>query len=139
VKLRSKDLTSTKQVEICYVLLGEIRDGTVNAKMSWRKIGSTHSVQFDWSRVMKREEDDADVAGFYHTHPEGFTDLSSKDESTMRAWAFCFGKPLICAIGTSAGIRAWCFEVDGNFKELKEVKRYKRTWLTGIIDNDGES
>lgn len=140
MKLQSKDMTtSNKTVEICYVLLGEIRENKLSAKMSWRKSGTPHSVQFDWNRVMNREEEHADVVGFYHTHPEGFSELSSKDESTMRAWTFCFGKPLICAVATSKGIRAWCFEIDGSSAELLEIRRSNRTRLTGIIYRNGET
>jgi proteasome lid subunit RPN8/RPN11 len=120
-------------VENCYVLLGEFRNGVVHAKMSWRRKGSHSAVEFDWSKAMVREEEKGDVVGFYHTHPEGFVLPSHQDETTMQAWAFSFGKPLVCAIGTSVGVRAWVFETNGVARELDSVELFKPNWLVGFV------
>ena len=95
--------------EIAYVLIGEVKNGILLAKMSWRTRGTESSVLFDGARVLAREESHGDLVGFFHTHPEGFTQPSKRDDDTMAAWCFCFGKPLLCAISTSAGLRAWIY------------------------------
>ena len=86
---------------------------------------------------MAREEKYGDVVGFYHTHPDGFLEPSEQDRATMQAWAFSFGKPLICAIDTSAGLRAWLFDVEGPEKEFDLVELGRPSWLTGHI-KDGK-
>lgn len=114
-------------VEICYVLIGQMRDDQAQAKMMWRKAGGSAHVNFDGAKVLDREESHGDVIGFYHTHPEGFVLPSDRDDRTMAAWCFAFGKPLICAIATRRGIRAWRYHVDGRKEELAEVSVSGRT------------
>jgi proteasome lid subunit RPN8/RPN11 len=57
------------------------------------------SVEFDWTKVIRREETFRDVLGFFHTHPQGLTRPSRRDVRTMQAWCDCLGKPLLCIIG----------------------------------------
>jgi len=123
-----------KTTEVCCVLLGEFSNGIWHAKLSWRKSGAHASVEFDGNRVMAREEECADVVGFYHTHPEGFVEPSNRDNRTMRAWCFSFGKPLICAIGTSAGIKAWVFEpgIDAA-EQCARAAIFGRNWFVASV------
>ncbi len=100
MKLQKAESTTTEafSLETCCILTGEICDGLLHAKMRWRKRGSRASVEFNWQRVWQQEEKRGDVVGFYHTHPPGCLGMSARDERTMCAWAFSFGKPLLCAI-----------------------------------------
>ena len=134
MKPLTKKSTNTKiKAEVCYVLLGEFHDGHLRAKMTWRRRGSHSAVQFDWTKVMEREEKFGDVVGFFHTHPDGFLEPSEQDKSTMRAWTFSFGKPLICAIDTSAGLRAWLFHIEGMAQEFSSIQVETRNRLSGQI------
>ena len=131
MKLHSKDTTC---IEICCVLLGEYRNGIWHAKLSWEKSGSHEAVEFDGRRVLEREERFGDVVGFYHTHPEGFCQFSERDRRTMYAWCFSFGKPLICAIGTSQGVKAWLFEPEKEHpEECRQVSAFKRNWFVATM------
>ena len=58
-------------------------------------------VNFNYRKVMEYEDDpNIEVLGFYHTHPNGHTRMSSTDIETMKAWTTCFGRSLLCLIGT---------------------------------------
>lgn len=91
------------------------------ARLCWKRTGSKSSVRFDGARVLAREESHADLLGFYHTHPDHFTGPSSRDDATMYAWSFCFGKPLLCVIGTNAGLRAWLYDCSNGSPSCKEI------------------
>jgi hypothetical protein len=96
--------------ETAYVLVGERQGSIWLAKMVWRTRGTETSVLFDGNKVLSREETHGDIIGFYHSHPEGLTTPSARDDATMSAWCFCFGKPLLCAISTrTRGVRAWVY------------------------------
>jgi proteasome lid subunit RPN8/RPN11 len=129
-----KLVSVANQTEICFVLLGEFNNGICHAKLSWRRSGSHSSVQFDGNRVLDREEKYGDVVGFYHTHPEGFVQPSDRDVRTMGAWCFSFGKPLICAVGTSAGVQAWLFEpgIDGG-EQCARAAKFSRNWFVATL------
>lgn len=86
----------------------------------WRTGGPAH-VDFDWAWVMRREEGEGDVAGFFHTHPAGIPGMSGRDRLTMEAWAVSFGKPLLCAIRCGRGVRAWMCDKTGAAREVAEV------------------
>lgn len=118
--------------EIAYVLTGECVNGIWLAKMRWRTRGSETSVRFDGKRVLEREETAGDVIGFYHTHPEGFTGPSARDDCTMDAWCFCFGKRILCVIETGAGVRAWIYENDKKPREVARAQRFKGLILVAV-------
>jgi len=71
-------------------------------------------VRFDYQKVYNREDTYHDVAGFYHTHPPGVTEMSSIDIETMKQWVRCLGKSLVCLIETNDSLKAWIFSKDGN-------------------------
>ncbi len=128
--------TTITTKEIAYVLAGESRDGILLAKMLWKSKGSETSVQFDWKRVLEREESKGDLVGFFHTHPDGFTNASQRDDQTMESWSFCFGKPLLCVIGTSAGLRAWIYDASSGalkIKEIKDLRVFRNNFLVAIL------
>ena len=124
--------TSTR-VETAFVLLGERTDSIWLAKMSWRSRGTETSVLFNGERVLAREEAKGDVIGFYHTHPEGFTNPSGRDDKTMFAWSFCFGKPLLAVIATSAGLRAWIYNANDESRQaVSSIVPFKGSWLVAV-------
>jgi proteasome lid subunit RPN8/RPN11 len=94
-------------------------------------------VTFDGRWVLAREERRHDVLGFYHTHPDGPFGPSRRDVRTMRAWCSAFGKPLLCLIVSSGGLRGFRFE-DGeaDAAELAAVEVFPRGVVVGV-DADG--
>ena len=84
----------------------------------WSSGGAAH-VDFDWAWVLKREEAKGDVAGFFHTHPAGFSAMSARDRATMEAWAVSFGKPLLCAIRCGRETRAWMCDKSGGARGIE--------------------
>lgn len=91
----------------------------------WRSGGAVH-VDLDWKWVMKREETNGDVVGFFHTHPPGIPGMSGRDRRTMKAWASSFGRPLVCAIRCGRAARAWRCAKDGAVEEIGGVRMAKR-------------
>lgn len=128
--------------EIAYTLVGETKDGIILAKLIWKTRGSETSVMFDGAKVLSHEESSGDIVGFFHTHPEGFTNPSRRDDDTMLSWSFCFGKPLLCAIGTSLGVRAWLYDAAtaqapaacaAIRREVKNVQLFKNKRLVAVL------
>ncbi|HTO20895.1 MAG TPA: Mov34/MPN/PAD-1 family protein [Spirochaetia bacterium] len=106
--------------ERCWTLLGS-RDpasGTWRVRLEHLVDGTPARVEADWSWTLSREESHGDVAGFYHTHPQGAgAGPSERDVRTMQAWCGALGKALLCLIseGDSAGsLQACLFENDEN-------------------------
>jgi hypothetical protein len=138
VKLTKAESTTTEAfgLETFCILTGETCDGLLQAKMRWRKRGSPSSVEFNWQRVWEREEKCGDVVGFYHTHPPGCFGMSARDETTMRAWAFSFGKPMLCAIqvmgaetGMIRGNTEFEFASDRRAMSAEAGEAVLRSWL----------
>jgi hypothetical protein len=128
--------TSTTK-EVYFVLLGEAKNGIWLAKLCWRKAGSQTCVHFDGARVLAREESHGDVVGFYHSHPEGFVEPSRRDDDTMSAWSFCFGKPLLAVVATSLGPRAWVYGAGrqgaGGRQKVQQVEIFKSRLLVARL------
>lgn len=119
--------------EVGYVLLGETKCGIWHARMMWRRTGTHSSVDFDWQKVLDREEKIGDVIGFYHTHPSGFTSPSKRDDVTMSAWSTCFGKPLLCVISESDKIGGWIYDAkDDSKSRVHDIRKFKTNWLVAI-------
>jgi hypothetical protein len=87
--------------ERCWTLLGhrEAGSGTWRVRLNHLVEGEQTRVEADWSWTMCREENQEDVMGFFHTHPDGFgAQPSRRDIRTMQAWCSALGKPLLCLI-----------------------------------------
>ena len=98
--------------EQCWILVGENRDDLWWGKRVQRTEGEPCLVQFDPYYVLERDEKYGDVVGFIHTHPNFSAHYSGRDDLTMKAWVACLGKPLVCCIVGSDGLRAWWYEND---------------------------
>ena len=111
--------------EICYVLVGQQRNGIWVGRLLQRREGKATSVSFDWGWVMVREESFGDVIGFYHTHPTGSLLPSQRDVRTMQAWVDCFGKPLLCAIQSGERLAGYLFEEDSRGVPVSRISRMR--------------
>jgi hypothetical protein len=119
--------------EVGYVLLGECKSGIWHARMTWRRTGSSTSVDFDWQQVLTREEKLGDVIGFYHTHPARFRSPSKRDDKTMDAWSTCFGKPLLCLIAEGDEVGGWIYDAKKDTKtEIGKVQLFRNNWLVAF-------
>jgi hypothetical protein len=119
--------------EISYILIGHCRDGLWYGRLRQRQVGSPASVEFDWAWVMAREERYGDVAGFFHTHPQGLATPSARDLRTMRAWVSCFGKPLLCLIDGGDRLSAYLFETDeDDGRPVARVERFPRNAIVAV-------
>jgi hypothetical protein len=109
------------------VLIGQRRGRIWYGRLRQRRVGELASVEFDWAWVLEREERYGDVLGFYHTHPADLPTPSGRDVRTMRAWAGCFGKSLLCIIESGAELNAYAFQTDeDDGQPLDEVQRFPR-------------
>lgn len=113
--------------EECWPLVGERRGRIWYARRWTKTVGRPIDVEFDAAAVIEREERRGDVVGFLHTHPNSPAAPSRRDLHTMRAWASCFGKPLLCVIDGTDGPAAWRFDDDESSGErLPAVEMFKR-------------
>jgi proteasome lid subunit RPN8/RPN11 len=119
--------------EVAYILIGETTGGVWHARMQWRSTGRPASVEFDWQRVMQREEWRGDVVGYFHTHPHGFTSPSSRDDKTMYTWSTCFGKRLLCLIDDGDGTKGWVYDSASEGRtEVSQARRFRNDWIVVI-------
>lgn len=124
-------------VERCWILLGR-RQGRVWCARRVRPARGTRTrVGFDGLWVLRREECHGDVAGFYHTHPDGPAYPSRRDVRTLRAWCSAFGKPLVCLIATPRGLTGFRFDGPASAGEpLAVVEAFPGGVIVGV-DADG--
>lgn len=101
--------------EQCWILQGDNKDGILWwAQPHNQTEGMPASVDFDPKYVLEQEEATGAIVGFLHTHPGMMAHYSGRDDRTMKAWVACFGKPLVCCIFGTDGLRAWWFVDDEN-------------------------
>lgn len=98
--------------EEAWTLVGRRRGRVWHARRIGHERGAPERVAFDGSAVLDREESRRDVVGFLHTHPACDAVPSSRDLATMRAWVSAFGKPLLCLIEGTDGLRGYRFDND---------------------------
>jgi proteasome lid subunit RPN8/RPN11 len=123
-------------VEQCWTLVGQRRDRIWCARRLRRAVGEPVLVRFDGRWTLEREERRRDVVGFYHTHPGMPAYPSQRDVRTMRAWCSAFGKPLLCLIAGSDGLRGYLFRDDrSKGVELALVQRFPRGVIIGVEDD----
>lgn len=124
--------------EHCWVLVGHRRGRVWYARRLGRVEGAPTRVEFDAAAVLQREERRGDVVGFLHTHPAGLAKPSQRDLHTMRAWAACFGKPMLCLIDGTDGLAGYCFDDDeSDGRPLELVETFKRGVVIGVAHDAG--
>lgn len=121
--------------EVCWVLIGQRRGRIWYARRKARVVGKATEVEFDAATVLQREEQRGDVVGFLHTHPNSPASCSRRDVKTMRAWASCFGKPLLCVIDGVDGLAGFRFDDDASpGMELPLVESFPRGVVIAVED-----
>lgn len=98
--------------EKCWLITGKIFRRFFYGKMLYMSEGYPTQVKFDGDYVLKLEENQGNIIGFYHTHPKMMATPSSTDHETMHSWVSCFGKPLLCLIEGSNGIKTYLYQDD---------------------------
>ena len=120
--------------EECWTLVGRRRGRFWLGRRVRHSRGEPASVQFDGLWVLRREEKQRDVLGFFHTHPGGPPAPSARDIRTMRAWCSAFGKPLLCVIVSPEGVGAFRFDDDASEGvKLELVEMFPRGELEGLL------
>lgn len=114
--------------EQCWVLVGGIDGDLWWGKKVRPTEGAPASVAFNPDYVIKREEQHHDVVGFIHTHPTFTAHYSMRDDRTMKAWISSFGRPLVCCILGTDGLRAWWYLNDED-----EPVEYQAKSLRGLV------
>lgn len=100
-----------------YYLLIEDEHGLYK-KTAFQTQETITEVNFDYKIVYKYEDDpDINVIGFFHTHPYGADYMSDTDCLTMRTWAKCFGRELLCVIDCGSDIKGWWCYPNGHIVE----------------------
>jgi proteasome lid subunit RPN8/RPN11 len=118
---------STQIRERVWTLVGSRRGRIWCARCVKPLSGEPTRVKFDGPWALKREEQRHDVVGFLHTHPGMLARPSCRDLRTIRAWCSAFGKPLLCLIAGSDGLRAYRFDDhESPGVELKLVEKFPR-------------
>ncbi len=102
-----KGKTNMESIEHCWVLLGKQVGPLWYGKLRKLSEGTPTRVAFDFRAIQDREERRHDVLGFFHTHPTFAATPSSIDDHTMKCWVASFGKPLICAIRGTDGLKVY--------------------------------
>lgn len=124
--------------EECWVLLGKVRSTSKwRASRTKYSLGEPACVEYDWDWVLRREEAKGDILGFVHTHPFSCASPSITDYTAMKGLVMCFGRPMLCAIRGTDGLRAHWFFDDLGFSEGK-IKQYGKTLFWGIMPDPPE-
>jgi len=118
--------------EECWVLVGERRSGIWLLRTLDRTVGKPESVEFDGPAALAREEQQGDVLGFWHTHPDFPATPSRRDVNTMQAWTSALGKPLLCIIEGTDGLQAYRFDDDDSQGIPAQVIRFENDVLVAI-------
>jgi proteasome lid subunit RPN8/RPN11 len=117
--------------EQCWVLLGHYGRWAWSAKYDRYTVGQPARVAFDPDYVWANRHR---LIGWIHTHPSFTADPSNTDDATMRAQVCSLGRPLLCCIEGTDGLRAhWYVDDESNPIEYK-VARVRRK-LFGLIPN----
>ena len=101
-----------RENEESWVCTGGVEGRLWWGHLSHRSEGHPGSVDFPYKWVMEREENQHDVVGMYHTHPDFGASPSLRDDATMHQWVSSFGKPLLCLIEGKNGLKAYLYYDD---------------------------
>lgn len=112
--------------EHCWVLLGGWEDDLWWGRRVKPTEGHPCSVAFDPDYVLRREEiGKKDTVGWIHTHPTFTAHYSERDDKTMKSWVLSLGRPLVCCIQGTDGLRAWWYLNDEDPPVEYQVKKMR--------------
>ena len=100
---------TNKTQEECWVIVGKKTARRWRGRRTRYSIGDPSTVKFNPKWVEQREDARGDVLGFIHTHPNTPAYPSDTDYATMRAWCLDTGRPMLCLIQGTDGLRGWWF------------------------------
>ena len=98
--------TQNTHDEELYVLMGKRIGRFWCGRPVGYQLGLPSEVRFDPDFVWNNADK---IVGWIHTHPVSPASPSKTDHATMTAWITSLGKPLLCSIKGSDGLRAWWF------------------------------
>lgn len=116
--------------EELYILSGKRIGCFWYGKISHYQLGHPHQVAFDYNYVLENQNK---VVGWIHTHPVNKARPSATDHQTMTAWNLSLGKPLVCCIKGTDGLRAWWYFDDESPGVEGKVYRLGKDRLFGIV------
>jgi len=112
--------------EECWVIVGKQNEKHWRGRRTRYSSGDPAKVNFDPLWVENREDTKGDIVGFMHTHPNTFAYPSITDHNTMKSWVMYFGRPMLCMISGTDGLRSWWFmDHETNTAPIEcEVKKF---------------
>jgi hypothetical protein len=122
--------------EVWYALVGSEDRSLWWGALHHRVDGEIATVTGDAAWVLEREEICGDVIGMYHTHPHWPAIPSGRDIKSMRAWAVCFGRAMLCLIDGIDGLRAWWIDDDDETPLECQVVRHDNGLIFGTTEVD---
>jgi hypothetical protein len=118
--------------EHCWVILGRRLGVFWYGRLVYLATGEPSQVEFDWDMVFQREETKGDVVGFLHTHPNTNAHPSPTDHATMKTWVTAMGKPLICSIDGSDGLKSFWYQAEWTLPTETRIRKFG-SWVVGSI------
>ena len=112
--------------ECCGVLVGRVRKGKKIVSEVYQTINVVAGQRKDWFQIEPKElmkifqqvaEEEKDVLGFYHSHPNG-SPIPSRSDQEQVSWSF-YSYVIVSLDNKGKGeIKSWVFNEDrGEFEE----------------------
>jgi len=117
--------------EECWIIFGIKVDSCVFGFLKYQGKGSWGAVDFVWEKATSKF-----LQGFHHTHPDGITQPSGRDDKTMSAWIRAEGKPLILGVKSGDSLKFFLYEKMGALFTKREIvsKLYHDIFFIGNVD-----
>ncbi len=124
-----------ESIELCWVIIGRELNRGFLGQLHYLNAGQTDKVEFAWSTVTGLEDqENSEVIGFLHTHPNTRARPSVTDCQTMQAWTCALGKSLICGIKGIDGLRTYLFSPESvSANELECIRFGNSIFVSKIM------
>lgn len=109
--------------EECWVLKGKAGRWFWKGRYDRYTVGVPAQVAFDPDYVWDNRDK---IVGWIHTHPQWTADPSGTDDATMKAQVCALGRPLLCCIDGTDGLRAYWYMDDESDPVEVRVWQYRR-------------